>query len=246
MSRRFDAFDELARHDPVDESSLPSHDSPQAQRLLAEITATPRQPQRTSLRHRRVVVAIAVGIAAVATLGAAWIMTRPVAEPQDIVCYQAADLDSDRVGIGYGDDVAAEACERFWSDGILTNPQFGPAGSVPPLVACVSEAGSLAVFPTNDPNVCHTLGLADVDEASLPGADAVRDLNDALVDYFLTNLCIPVPRAVDDVRRILDAHGFVDWTISETSGPPDRPCASHSMDTENARITIIPIPEPSP
>lgn len=243
---RHDAFDELAQHDPIDQSSLPSHDSPQAQRLLADIVATPRQPGRTSVRHRRVVVAIAVGIAAVAALGAGWIVTRPVTEPQDIVCYQAVDLDSDRAGVGYGDDVTAAACERFWADGTLTNPEFGPAGSVPPLVACVSAGGSLAVFPTNDPNVCHSLDLGEIDEASLPGADTIRGLNDALVNYFASDGCVPIPRAVDDVRGILDTRGFAHWTIVETSGSPDRICASFSMGSESETVFIVPIPKHSP
>lgn len=241
-----DAFDELARLDPVDEAALPSHDSPHGRQLFAEITATPRRPRPASLRHRRVIVAIAVGIAAIAAIGAAWIMTRPVTESHDIVCYQAADSNSDRVGVGYGDYVAAEACARFWADGTLTNPEFGPEGSVPPLVACVSAAGSLAVFPSEDPSVCQNLGLDSIDEASLPAADAIRDLNDALVDYFLADPCIPIPWAVDDVRDVLDSRGFADWTLTRSAGSRQRPCASFSMEVETTTIFIVPIPESNP
>ncbi len=246
MNRRSDAFDELCRHDPIDEFALPSHDSPQAQRLLAEITAAPRNSRHTSSRRRRIATAIAVGIAAVATFGAAWIVTRPVTQPQNIVCYQSIDLNSDRVGVGYGNDVTAAACARAWADGTLTNPEFGPTGSTPPLVACVSDVGSLAVFPSNDPNVCQDLGLADVDPSSVPGAGAVRSLNDNLVDYFLSDSCIPLPRATDDIRSILDAGGFADWTIVETQGAPDRTCGSFSMDAESTTIYIIGIPRLSP
>ena len=173
-------------------------------------------------------------------------MTRPVSEPEDIVCYQAVDLDSDRVGVGYGADVTAAACVRFWEDGTLTNPEFGPAGSVPPLAGCVSAAGSLAVFPSEDPNVCQDLGLADVDPSSVPAAGEIRSLNDILVDYFASDGCVPIPRAVDDVRGILDTRGFANWTITETSGSSDRICASFSMEAENETVFIVPIPKPSP
>lgn len=245
MSGKRDAFDQLRTSDPVDRLRLEGHASPRAQRMLRSILGTPRE-ERTPSNRRRLVLVIAIAAAALAALAAAWLITRPVTQPQGIACYQAADLDADRVAVQSGLTVTAAACEALWVDGTLSNPEFGPAGSVPPLVACVNDAGGLAVFPSDDPSICADLGLATPDPASTSDAEAVRALNDALVEYFSARQCIPIPEAVVEVRRILDTHGAADWTIQQTPGPDDRPCASFGLDAKAQTIFVVPIPEPNP
>jgi hypothetical protein len=57
------------------------------------------------------------------------------------------------------------ACGNLWRDGVLragTDETFQPDGkehAVPALVACVTDKGVSAVFPSNSPSVCDSLGL---------------------------------------------------------------------------------------
>jgi hypothetical protein len=245
MSERQDAFHELRASDRVHRGRLEGHASPRAQRMLRVILDTPREEPPPSTR-RRLVVVIAIAVIALVALAATWLVTRPVTHPQSIVCYQAADLESDRVAVASGPTLTASGCEAVWAEGTLSNPEFGPAGSVPPLVGCVGGSGALAVFPSDDPSVCARLGLAIPDPASIPGAETVIVLNNALVDYFSARHCIAIPEAVAGVRTILDAHGASDWTIETTPGPEDRPCASYGLDAEAQTVFVVPIPEPTP
>lgn len=243
------AFDELTSANPVDRDQLESYDSPTARRILRSILNTPQETARrarTPFGKRRLVLVAAIIVVTLITLAAVWIMTRPVTQPQAIACFQAPHPDADRVGIQSGRPAGTAACEQFWADGTLSNPEFGSPGSVPPLMACVSEAGSLFVFPSDDPGLCARLGLAVPDPATSLEADTVRALNNALVDYFSSQPCTTIPQAVADVRRILDEHEAFDWIVVATAGNDERPCASFGLDAEEHTIHLVPIPEPSP
>lgn len=248
MRRRHDVLKELTAADPVRRDQVETHSSPAAQRLLAAILSTPRQEPSPAAKPRsrsRLGVALAIVALAVAALAATWILTRPVTQPQALACFQAPNLDADRVGVRLGPSEGQAACEALWADSTLSNPDFGPPGTVPPLVACVSEAGWLFVFPGDDPGLCTRLGLAIPDPGSMPDADAIRALTSALVDYFSDQQCIPIPQAVIDVREILDTHVGPDWSISSEPGTDDRPCASFGLDAEERTVFLVPIPEPA-
>ncbi len=254
MPRDPDAFELLRAADPVDEAALPTHDSPQAQRALAEILATPRETTArettavTGLRwsRRRVTAAVAVGFAALAAIAAGTLLLRPVSEPVGIACYDAPSLDAGRTAAASGVSAdPVQACGDFWLDGTIANPAVSPVGVVPPLVACVDDVGSLSVFPTDDPDACQRLGLAVPEPDSLPGAEVVRAVNDRLVAYFAGVDCAGLADATVEVRRILDEAGLAGWSIE--AGPPtaERPCASFGLDAENQIVVLVPIPRPA-
>lgn len=156
-----DGFELLRATNPIDERDVEGPDSPRARELLVSVMATPRPPaERPRILSRRLRVAIALGALAVATTAAAWLWTRTVEIPDSVLCYQAADLDSDISGAPVGGTATADACIPVWRDGDLQNSDVAPNGSVPPLTACVAESGALAVFPTDETTVCETLGLA--------------------------------------------------------------------------------------
>lgn len=237
MDRPSDAFDRLRAADPVDPARIPGAGSPEAARTLAWVLAQPRDsaPARRRRAGWFVVVAVLLG-------AAAWVVFGPVTDPVGTACYAAASLDADRVAAPSG---AADVtvCVPFWVDGLLVNPEVGPAGSVPPLVACLSDSGGLAVFPRTEPNVCGRLGLASPDPGSLPDAEAVRALGDRLAAHFLEAGCQPLDAAAVDVRRILDEAGFADWTVEPGTPTPDRPCASFSLDSATETIHLVPMPD---
>jgi hypothetical protein len=246
MRRRRDAFDVLKANNPVDEASLPTAESQKARALLAEITATSREmPTSTSrpiVARRHLVIAVAA--MATTLIAATWLILRPVADPISVACYQATSLDSAVVAVASGGTLDTDLCTLVWEEGTLVNPAVAPEGEVPPLVGCVSESGSLAVFPSDDRSLCGQLGLAEPDPASIPAGDVVRDLNDKLVAYFVSHECVPVDDAKRDVTQILADSGLSDWHVQSLPGTPDRPCASFALAVDTKTIELIPIPRP--
>ncbi|GBD83812.1 hypothetical protein BMS3Abin02_00194 [bacterium BMS3Abin02] len=242
MKNRPDAFERLQAANPVDPATVDRPDSPRAQQLLASILATPRTPEPAVVRRRRRRLVIAVALVAVLGGAATWIITRPVTNPAVVSCYAQPALHGTQAGLA-GVPLDVESCAPYWEDGTLTNPDY-PAGTVPPLVACVTDVGTFAVFPSDDPNLCGNLGLALPEMQSIEDAKPTLDLDHAISDYFATDQCIPIPQAVDDIRSILDRHDASDWTITIGERRPDRPCASLSFEPKTRTIRIVPIPEP--
>lgn len=241
-----DAFELLRSLDPVNESRLPDHQTPIAQRLLTEILSKPRaaspaHPRRPSRRRLRVAVALA--FVALATIAAAWIVLRAISNPIAIGCYQAPTLDSNRVGVASGGRLDPSVCAPLWEEATLVNQDVAPAGSIPPLFGCVTDTGSLAVFPSDDPTLCEQLGLSPPDDQSIPEGEAIRQLNDQLIAYFDNQACVPFDEAQQGVEDILEKTGFGDWTIEFMPGNPGHPCASFGLDSENQTIRVVPIPE---
>lgn len=244
MSESRDNLERLRSLNPVDLDQVEGPDSERAQDLLARVLQTPRPATRRSAAQRTVRLAAVLAILALFLLAATWLLTREVETPQSIACYQAVDLDSDVAAAPPGRPATAEACAQVWDDNVLTNPDLVPAGSVPPLTACVTQAGTLAVFPTGDSTVCETLGLAHPEPSSQDEADQVRQLDTSLNQFFASSDCVAIEDAVARVRQILNDSGFSEWTIQQEQATGARPCASYSLNAPTQTINIIPIPEP--
>lgn len=243
MDSQDDAFEILRAFDPVDEATIAGADSPKARALLAEIVATPRpQPSPARPTRRRIVVVIAAVVLAVVTVAATWLYLRNVSDPVSVGCYQDASLDSDVVATASGGMLDVSVCEPVWAEGTLTNDRVAPNGQIPPLKGCVTNTGNLAVFPSNDENLCQTLGLADLNPGSVPEADMIRQLNHDLVAHFAANECQPIEAAAIDVRNILDDYSHNNWDIEIAPGGSGRPCASFGLDAPNHTVHLIPIP----
>lgn len=245
MARSDVALVAFRESNPVDESTLPGPESTEARTLFAEITSTPRtSPQTGGYTRRRLGLAIAIAILALALIAAAWLVFRDVSDPSSVGCYQATSLESDVVAASSGGALDASLCEPVWEEGTLVNEDIVPAGQIPPLVACVTEEGSLAVFPSDDTTICSQLGLARPAPESLPEEDVIRELDDDLVDYFAQQACQTVEQARQDIRQILDRYGLSDWSIQDSPGGPDRPCASYGLDAPSQTIHLVPVPQP--
>ncbi|NOY56430.1 MAG: hypothetical protein GXP34_10650 [Actinobacteria bacterium] len=240
MNRRGDAFDILSSHDPVDETRLDDHRSPHARRLFASIVSQPRRPVRTRRRYWRIA---GIAVAALAVIAAAWITLRPISTPTAIGCYRSPSLDSDVVAVESGGTLDPSVCTPIWRYGPLVNTDIVPAGSVPPFVGCVTDTGSLAVFPSDDPNLCGQLGLAVPDEQSKSPGETVRHLQDTLDAYFATHHCVPLDEAHNAIEDILAAQGLSDWTIQAEPPRSDRPCTSFGLDPQHTTIHLVPIQE---
>ncbi len=189
-------------------------------------------------------MALALAFVALATIAAAWIAIRAISDPIAIGCYQAPTLDSDRVGVASGGRLDPSVCTQMWEEGTLTNPDITPAGSIPPLLGCVTDTDSLAVFPSNDPTLCAQLGLSLPDDQSIPEGETIRQLNDQLAAHFTSNACVPLDEAARYIEQAVADAGLTQWTIEPIPGSPDRPCASFGLDAQQRTIHLIPIPDP--
>jgi hypothetical protein len=239
-----DAFDVFVATNPVDEFTLPGPDSAQARDLLARIIATPRQPLAQPARYtrRRLVIAIAVALLALASMAAAWLLTRDVTDPISVICYQDVSLDSPAADAPNEGPLDVDLCKPAWEDRILINEDLTPPGTTPPLVGCVTERGSLAVFPTSDTEACARLGLANINPESVPAGAPLRQLQADLVDHFSQQQCQPMEAAQRDVAEILSANGFSNWQIQLSPGEGGDACASFGLDIETQTVDLIPIP----
>lgn len=237
-----DGLERLRAINPVDESDVETPNSPRAHELLTRITSTHPDPPSTRLMSKRVRLVLAVFAAVMATTAAAWIWTRAITTPNAVSCYQAVDLDADIAAAPPGREATADACVPVWERAELSNPDVVPAGSVPPLTACVAENGSLAVFPTEDTNVCTALGLAYPEPAQQDTADLIRDVEERLVVLFQSRDCMPLEVAEAEVRKVLDSAGFTGWMIQAQPENSERPCASFSFDPASQGVSLIPIP----
>lgn len=240
-----DGFELLRAANPVDVDQVEGPDSEVAQTMLATIFNQPRPNVSTERRWRRPLrLAVALAAMAVVLVAATWLLTGDVENPQAIACHQAVDLDSDIAAAPVGGTTTADACVPVWEDGILENRDVAPVGSVPPLTACVTERGTLAVFPTDDRGVCESFGMAYPEPTSRDTADQIRQLDADLQAYFASTECAGMEEAETRIRQTLDDSGFGDWTIETQETTETRPCASYSLDAETETIHLIPIPAP--
>lgn len=244
MSKKENSFDRLRATNPVDESTVEGPESPRAKELLARIVSTPQPdepPRRLGRRSFRLAVVLAV-VAAI-TIAAAYVWTRVIEAPDAVACYQTVDLDADIAAAPSGGPATAEACIPVWRDGILVNPEIGEPGTVPPLTACVSNQGALAVFPSDDTTICSRFDLAYPDTESQSEADLLREVQDQLITYFQSADCIPIETATSEVRRILDQAQLTEWNIQGQPASDERPCASHSFDAPSRTVFLVPVPD---
>lgn len=242
MSSPRDTFDLLAQADPVDEQSLVASDSEWAEALLSEIVAQPHgRPATTGVRPLK--TAFVLAVLGLVSIAATWLWTRPVELPDSVLCYESVSLDADIAGAPLAGEPSADACAAVWRSGELENPSLVDRGGVPPLTACIAESGALAVFPSDDPDLCGSMGLPYPEPSSQGDAAELRRVAQDLVEYFQSLDCVEMAEAEAQVRHLLDKGGLQHWDIRAQPATDARPCASHSFDPDSKAIHLIPIPD---
>ncbi|MEZ5176612.1 MAG: hypothetical protein R2823_10505 [Acidimicrobiia bacterium] len=236
---RRDLFEALREGDPARMSNS-EQDALLRQRIKSRVLAADRRPLRAT--RRRILVVALVAAFALASTAAAIYLAREPSDPAGIGCYQAATLDAPQFGVRAPSSLHPSECEQLWADGTLTNPSVVPKGEIPQLVGCVNPAGGLAVFPSNDDQLCDRLGLARYEE---PTRTDVVELNVQLLGLFTTEKCMTMDDAQTRVEDILTAQGLSNWSVTVTTpASADRPCASFSLNGSDHTILLVPIPVP--
>jgi hypothetical protein len=175
-----------------------------------------------------------------------------VSKPENVACYERADLQSRTEAIGVDARGAAAACADLWAAGV-----FGDA-AVPPLVECTLASGLVGVFPsTEGAQACARLGLpsppppptappAPGNPPPTPPVDVnARFLlfRDAALSEFLASPCVEPATAESIVRRELDRAGLADWSVRpDQAFSPDRPCATLAFHPEQRQVGLVPGP----
>ena len=212
-----------------------------------------RQPDRRRRRARRMapVLVLASLLGGAVAYG---LLRGEVTKPQNVACYEAADLDAKTAVVSVDEGGPVAACAELWRRGA-----FGRAGEVPALAECVLDSGVAGVFPTTPgQDVCRTLELSPVATAtSTPGTApqspsdpnaGLQAFRDAVAGPFLDSPCLEPPLATSIVRRELDRAGLTEWTIRGGEGlsgdgfTTQRPCATLSLRPENKEVVLVPTP----
>ncbi len=235
-------FDMLRSGDPAPLSTVPGPGSPLGRRILANVMANAARPAPRIRRPKRVVAAAMAATVIAATAVTAWALnTRSATNPTSVLCYEAPSTTASAIEAPRAADPSADSCAPFWRDGVLPISSNRARGQVPPLVACVNDAGTLAVFPSDDAGLCADLGLAD-SAAPPAGPDLTFELRQELVNAINAQSCLSINDAetftLDTFRRL----GADGWTVEPRPANQDRPCASLAFDEPNRTIILVPIP----
>lgn len=235
-----DVFDALREGDPALVHS-PEHDAVLRRNIKARVLDADRRPLRAT-RRKILVVALLVATTLLVTAAALY-LTREPSDPRGIACYQAAALDAPQFIVDAPSTLHPNECESLWDDGTLVNRSVVPEGEIPELIGCVTTGGGLAVFPSNDKQLCDRLGLTGYEQ---PTRNDAIDLNQQLLDLFSTSGCMTINDAQLRIESILAEQGLNDWSVTiSTPASTERPCASFSLSGGERRIVLVPIPRPN-
>jgi len=238
-----DIFDALREGDPA-----AGIDPQEAARLKARIRGrvlAAAQPQPARARVKKPVVVVLVALLALAAIAAAWYMTRQPTNPTGIGCHQGLGLDSPQHVVTPTGGLDPGECAPLWADRTITNPAIVPPGQIPPLTGCVNDAGTLTVFPTDDPGHCERLGMATYVPA--PDVGDLVDVQNRLVEQINSQTCLPLDDAHRLVEQTLTAADINDWTVVVSQpATAERPCASLAFDHTTRQILLVPVPPTGP
>lgn len=221
-------------------------DRMQAQRMqllqdIAELeskAARASEPGGASSRRRLILIVVpALFLAAGATYFIAQSGEQLVG---GVGCYAAPRLDADTAVLGSGGD-PIEICETLWAQGTLVSDEVQSSiGEIPPLTACaLPRGGAVGVFPSGGgDSFCQSLGLEPVPPGYTEAASSFSSMREDLIDSLSQSHCIPAEEATVLTRRILDRHGFADWTI-ETRGSLGDGCVTVAFDPPARTVFLV-------
>jgi hypothetical protein len=227
------------RANPVPASQTEGRRSmPSAHALFADIVA--ERPPRVSRRLRRRVLLIAIAVALIGLLLAAFVLVRKDAtDPStDVACYAAPDLHARRILTApLGDP--RQTCARLFEEGAFAGVGIKHAPA-PGFDVC-SLAGAPAVFPGESGSVCKRLGLPEASVGDPKMAKATTEM-----DRRVSASCMPREPAVRIIESVLAKYGLKGWTIE--LGPSEydsaHPCTSMGIHPGTRTIMLIPYADP--
>ncbi len=172
------------------------------------------------------------GISVMMIVAAAFAVLRHEA-PDDstlFLCYSERSADpANQVALASGDPI--KACREVWESG-----QFG-ASSVPPLTACITGDGFIAVMPGGD-QACVDLGFSLWRGSFDDNEQAANDFRQE-VGRSLGSTCYSAQEGQQVVAALLDDYGLGGWTIVGNDDWTDAfPCTAGGVDVGSKTVTL--------
>lgn len=201
-------------------------------RLRANATRRRRKLVAGGVLSALVVASGAVGVAAIVRSG------QPTQPTAGVACRDGDGIEANVIVIEPTDDPVG-GCGALWVAG-----GFGVAsaavGSAPPLVACISDAGVIEVYP-GDVGTCAGLGLADalaLDDEN----QAIVSLQDRVVDEINAQPCASAHVVESIARRLVAESGLAGWRVEIRPDSISAPCAKAAVDATTQVVQIVKFP----
>jgi hypothetical protein len=195
--------------------------------------------ERRRIPTRRLVIACAAALAIGAGATAyAFFASGGERLTNAVVCHNEPKLAGSVTGIlGADGREPIDICAAHMWNKAAPAPLWMRAAA-PPLVACADrEHGEIDVFPAADERICDRLGLssvpADYRREAARYSVMIQDLDRAVRD-----VCLGDAEARAVARKVLDRHGYQDWTPETPGSGPGRPCRN-SLSSHPERKAII-------
>ena len=198
--------------------------------MLAGIIAAGKPNRLNTPRIRRGWVI--GGVSVVMIVAAAFAVLRHDApdNPATMLCYgEKSAHPAQREQLSTGDPVAA--CREVWQSGLFGTTQ------VPPLSACVTNDGIIAVVPGGD-QACIDLGYSLWRDSFDEDEQSAIEFHDE-VGLTLGTTCYSEPEATQVVKALLSEYGLTGWTVVTNDDRADAfPCTASAVDPPTKTITL--------
>ncbi|HEY6615276.1 MAG TPA: hypothetical protein VIZ32_12185 [Vicinamibacterales bacterium] len=214
--------------------------------VVADIVSGARTArlQRRETRRRRKLVATgvlstlivaggAVGVAALVRSG------QPTQPTAGVACRDGAGVDADVIVIEPTDDPVG-GCGALWAAGRFDGASVA-VGAAPSLVACISDAGVIEVYP-GEVGTCSGLGLADAELVLDDENQLIVSLQDRVVDEINAQPCASA-RVVESIaQRLVTESELAGWRVEIRPDSVSAPCAKAAIDATTQVVQVVKFP----
>ena len=214
--------------------------------VVADIVSGARMArlQRGETRRRRKLVATgvlstlivaggAVGVAAIVRSG------QPTQPTAGVACRDDVGVEANVIVIEPTDDPVG-GCGALWAAGRFDGASVA-VGVVPPLVACISHAGVIEVYP-GDVGTCAGLGLADADPVLSDANRLIVSLQDRVVDEINAQPCASARVVASIAQRLVAESGLAGWRVEIRPDSVSALCAKAAVDATTQVVQVVKFP----
>ena len=165
--------------------------------------------------------------------------TQP-AELTTIGCWSTATTPptAEVVAVGWDGSDPIGVCGEVWVSNGFATIQTSEASA---LVACVNDAGAVAVVPGTGTSLCATVGLTIFDDVADPEFDATRSAVQQIEATLTEDACLPLETAATAAEEILAENGLTDWSVKLADPAPAADvCITAGIDSAARTVFLVP------
>jgi hypothetical protein len=178
-----------------------------------------KERKRPTQRKRRRLAAVMLPAALLSIAATGYVILKAdEVVAAGIGCYDAATEDANVAVVSTTGADPVKVCTELWARGdIGSSPD-----NVPAMTACINSGGAVAVFPTDEDDVCTRLGLQPLPDGYSKAARSFAKMRDDMHRQLYkagthggadeTAACLDEDTSLDIATSVLEKHGFDDWT----------------------------------